>query len=331
MRLSGKCLLALCSIALIGLTACYEAFPAVEGKFERTLSVSGPVDLDVATGSGRIEVRVGSSSVVQVHGFIRARDDWHANAQEKVRYLENNPPVEQSGNVIRIGRIENEDYRNNVSISYEITVPTETRLHSRTGSGSQRIDGIRGPANAGTGSGSINMSQIGGDASARTGSGSIELDMIAGRVDASTGSGSIRAERIGGGVKADTGSGSVMLELTQAERGGVRDVEVSTGSGRVEVMGVDGSLSVSTGSGSIVASGNPGGSWKLRASSGGVTVRLRPDAAFDLYAYSGSRRITINHPLTVMGTVSPHEMQGKVRGGGNPINIRTSSGSITIQ
>lgn len=109
MRLSEKCLLAFCSMALIGLTACYEAFPAVEGKFERTLAVSGPVDLDVTTGSGRIEVRVGSSSVVQVYGLIRARDDWHSNAQEKVRYLEKNPPIEQSGNVIRIGRIENED------------------------------------------------------------------------------------------------------------------------------------------------------------------------------------------------------------------------------
>ncbi len=74
----------------IAFPACDWAYPAVEGRFERTLSVSGPVDLEVLTGSGRIEVRAGSSSVVQVIGVIRARDDWRSSAQEKVRYLEAN-------------------------------------------------------------------------------------------------------------------------------------------------------------------------------------------------------------------------------------------------
>src|SRR5580700_7934014 len=39
-----------------------------EGHFDRTLAVSGPVDLDVQTGSGEITVRVGDSAKVEVHG-----------------------------------------------------------------------------------------------------------------------------------------------------------------------------------------------------------------------------------------------------------------------
>jgi ribosomal protein S9 len=62
-----------------------------------------------------------------------------------------------------------------------------------------------------------------------------------------------------------------------------------------------------------------------------VTLHLNRDAAFDLYAHASSGRITVDHPLTVTGTLSRHEMRGKVRGGGNLIEIRTSSGGITIR
>lgn len=39
---------------------------AAEGSFDRTLRVSGPVDLQIETGSGSIEVRPGGSSEVRV-------------------------------------------------------------------------------------------------------------------------------------------------------------------------------------------------------------------------------------------------------------------------
>ena len=38
------------------------AFAAREGSFEKTLKVSGPVNLDVETGSGDIEIRTGPSN-----------------------------------------------------------------------------------------------------------------------------------------------------------------------------------------------------------------------------------------------------------------------------
>jgi len=312
-------------------SACEWAYPAVEGRFERTLSVSGPVDLEVLTGAGRIEVRAGGSSAVHVIGIIRARDDRRSSAQEKVRYLEGNPPIEQTGNSIRVGRIEDDRYRNNVSIDYEIVAPVETRLHSRTGSGGQRIDGIRGPVDAATGSGSIAMFDIGGEVTARTGSGGIELDGVAGAVDAETGSGSIRALRVAGRARARTGSGSIRLDLAAPEAGGPLDADVGTGSGSIEISGVTGSLEASSGSGRIVVDGDPGGDWKIHTSSGGVTLRLGADAAFELNARTSSGTIRTDHPLTVTGTVGRRELRGKVRGGGRLIEVRTSSGDIKIQ
>src|SRR4051794_28461744 len=44
----------------------------VEGSFERTLKVSGELTLEVAAGSGRIDVHTGASDTVIVQGRIRA-------------------------------------------------------------------------------------------------------------------------------------------------------------------------------------------------------------------------------------------------------------------
>ena len=323
LRLVPICVL---SLILLSGTGCLDARAALEGSFDRTLSVSGTVDLDVSTGSGSIHVKTGDGTTVRVNGLIRARDDFQARADEKVRYLQSNPPIEQAGNVIRIGQIQDSRYRNNVSISYEIVVPPDTHLRSKTGSGQQSVDGIRGPAEVSTGSGNLTVSNVGGGLIARTGSGRIDLDAIKGRVEAHTGSGRIQASGIEGAFKADTGSGGVTMGQTAPG-----DVEVSAGSGNLEVSGVKGALRARTGSGHISAGGEPVGEWDLHTSSGGVTVRLNSAAAFDLDARTSSGRITVNHPLTVMGTVSPKATRGKVRGGGALLNLTTGSGNITVE
>jgi len=326
MRLRYGSAIYVLAIAILGSPACVDAGAAIEGSFDRTLKVSGSVDLDVTTGSGKIRVRPGDNGTIRIYGLIRAHDDFQSRAEDKVHYLQSNPPIEQSGNIIRIGRIPENQYRNNVSISYELVVPADTRLHSKTGSGDQSIEGIRGPAEVGTGSGNIVISDIGSEVTARTGSGRIEIDSVKGRVEAHTGSGSIRASRVAGSFKGDTGSGDITMDQTAPG-----DVEATTGSGKIEVSGVKGSLRARNGSGHISAGGEPSGEWNIHASSGGISVRLNSSAAFDLDAHTSSGHVTINHPLTVMGTVSPKSMRGKVRGGGALLNLSTSSGNITVE
>src|SRR5438093_10380176 len=79
------------------------------GAFERTLTVSGPVDLEVLSGSGRIEVRAGQAGRIAISGRVRA-DNWRLfsgrNARERVRRIEAKPPIDQTGNRVTIGRID---------------------------------------------------------------------------------------------------------------------------------------------------------------------------------------------------------------------------------
>src|SRR5437763_15605700 len=76
-----------------------------EGSFEKTLQVTGPVQLEVLTSSGNIEVRAGGSGAVRVSGRIKTSAGWFGgDAEGRVRALESNPPISQVGNYIRIGK-----------------------------------------------------------------------------------------------------------------------------------------------------------------------------------------------------------------------------------
>jgi DUF4097 and DUF4098 domain-containing protein YvlB len=330
-RISRNALLAL-TVALAFSIACSAQDKAAEGSFDRTLKVSGAVDLTVSTGAGSITVRPGDASSVHVSAKIRVSEGWHiteSEAKERVAKIEATPPIEQEGNTIRIGEIRDEDLRHNVSISYEISTPSNTQLKASTGSGNETLDEVKGPVEATSGSGSLHISHIGGELHATTGSGSITLDGVQGAVRASTGSGSIRADGIGGGLTAKTGSGNV--ELAQTAPG---DVEVETGSGHIELHGVHGRIRAHAGSGSISAEGAPTGDWNLHTASGTVTVRLPADASFNLEASSGSGNIEVSptHELTVSGIIGGrHELHGKAHGGGPVISASTSSGSIRVE
>jgi hypothetical protein len=264
--------------------------PAIKGSFERSLNVSGPVDLEVSTGSGDITIRPGGVSAVRITGKIQAHDTSDdANAEKKVRELEQNPPIEQDGNHIRIGRLEDRELARNVSIDYEIEVPVETQVTSTTGSGDVSVEGIRGPVKATSGSGGLKLHSIQSDVTLRTGSGDVSLEEIS-----------------GGRVEVETGSGDVEL----------RDLRCA--------------MSVRTGSGDISAEGELTGDWTLHAGSGEITVRLPSETGFDLDARTSSGEIHTGLPIAVQGSTERGELRGKVKGGGVRLELRTGSGDITI-
>ena len=301
---------------------------AAEGHFARTLQVSGPVDLEVQTGSGTIDVRTGDSSSVRITGTIRSSGGWFnsGDADNRVHYLEANPPIEQHGNLIKIGHLEDHELEHNISISYEIVAPVETRLRSSSGSGDQSVDGLRGPVEASSGSGHLKLTNIGDMVRTSTGSGRISLEGVKGNVHASTGSGEITAKGVAGGLHASTGSGSVTLRQTAPG-----DVEVSTGSGTLQLEGVHGAVRANTASGNILVEGEGQDSWRLSTASGNVTVRLPSQQGFSLHARTVSGNVHTDREMTVQGTLGSHELEGKVGGGGFLLDVSTVSGNIRVE
>ena len=204
-----------------------------QGQFERTLTVSGPVDLSVRTGSGDIDIRIGTDDRVQVIGRITAgRRLFGENALDRIKQIEAAPPVQQTGNAIRIGDTQNDSRYNDVSIGYELIVPANTQVNSQTGSGDQMIGRVNGAVRAQTGSGDIEIEAAGGGLDAHTGSGDIQVSAVGGAIRAQTGSGDIDVAQIRkADVDARTGSGDVRLSLPADA---AFTLTARTGSGSIE-------------------------------------------------------------------------------------------------
>lgn len=297
--------------------------PGYTGSFERTLTVQGPVHLELSNGSGSAVIRTGESGQVRIHAEVRGQSWMFGNARERLDEVIKNPPIEQQGNTIRIG--EDGQRARFVSIDYTIVVPAETELRAGIGSGSLEIHGIQGPLQATTGSGRITASDIREEAQVTAGSGGITLQNIGGSVRATTGSGSLDLRGLRGDVRAGTGSGSIRLDDAPGR------LNLHTGSGSIHVSGASGDLRAGTGSGRVSVDGNPasGSYWELSTGSGGVDMQVPSNASFRLYARSGSGGIHTNIPLLVEDQ-SRRELRAKAGDGAARVDIRCSSGSVRI-
>jgi len=319
--------------ALFVIVAAVATLPvqAQTGGFDRTLQVSGPVSLGVSSGSGSITVRSGTADRVHVIAKIRAQNSWAdwidwfgPSAADEIHKLESDPPIEQQGNNIRIGRLEPGWHLRGISIDYDVTVPPLTALASHTGSGDQLISGLQLPCAADTGSGTITVDNIAGAVRLRSGSGGLKIDSVS-SLDAESGSGDVRATHVAGEIVARTGSGSI--EIEQVAAGNAR---IGTASGDVVLRGAKGPVRVETASGEIRVEGEPNADWHIGTASGRIGLKLSSQASFNLDAGTISGSFKTDRALAIEGLTSRHHVHGQVGAGGALLDAHSVSGDIEI-
>jgi hypothetical protein len=260
-----------------------------EGRFERTVNVSGPVDLDLVTEAGGIVVTTGAAGSVQIRGILKAsHDKWifGTDSERNIREIERNPPIQGAGNTVRVGHMD-KSLLHGVSMRLEIVTPPDTRLRARADSGGIRVEGLKGPLDCQTDSGGIRANNIGGEVRAATDSGGIHIQNVQGPVHAKADSGGIDALDIAGAIDAQTDSGGIRLSQTRPD------------------------------------------TIRARADSGGAHVKLASSAGYEVRAESESGQVSVSD-IAVQGTISRKHVQGRVRGGGPVVDVRVSSGHVTI-
>jgi hypothetical protein len=235
------------AIAVAAAALSLGALPALatEATFERNLQVNGRVELSVSTGSGNIHITHGSGT--QIHVFGRVKSGWAGGNEEKVREIAANPPIEQTGNIVRIGN--HHENWHNISIDYEIQAPADAFLDASSGSGDLTDDGVGENSKLSTGSGNIHASGLKGAFNVNTGSGNIFAEQTGtGDVKAQTGSGNVELREVHGSLRAGTGSGDIKISGAPAG-----EWKLETGSGSIEFWpGNSGlTLDASTGSGTV--------------------------------------------------------------------------------
>jgi len=131
--------LAACFIAAaLTPTAC--ALASEPKTFDRTLAVSGRVTLDILSGPGGINITSDSALSVVVYAVIRSvfgRADLGV-AEGNILARQQNPPIEQNGNAIRIAYVKNEGMLKGVTVSYDNQTPRRTQVHAFADAGGIR-------------------------------------------------------------------------------------------------------------------------------------------------------------------------------------------------
>jgi len=308
--------------AIVFLVGC-ESGPAVTGSFERSYNVTGPIRLELTNAAGDVDITGSADGKVHVHGDVRASGYGSDSPQKRLDDTVSNPPVEQRGDIIRIGK--EMSRMRNVSVSYTIQVPHDTEVNVTVASGAQTIRGVRGPVKVQAASGTIRVERIERDAQLSTASGSISASDIGSDVRVKSATGSVTVSNARGDVVVDALAGTIHIT-----RPGGR-IEADTASGEVVIEGASSDVKAHAASGRVSVQGNPGSDsyWELKTISGSVQLGVPASANLHLSAEATSGEIRTEIPI-VVEEQGKHSLRAHMGSGGGRVDVHTVSGEIHV-
>ena len=297
--------------------------PSVSGAFDRNYNVTGPIRLELTNASGDVDITGGADGKVHVRGEVRASGFGFDNLQKRLDDTLANPPIEQRGDTIRIGK--EISRMRNISIAYTIQVPRGTEVSSTLASGAQAIRGVRGPVKAQAASGAIRVEKIERNTQLTTLSGTVSATDIGNDVRVSSASGSVTVSNTRGDVRVNALSGDIRI----SHPGG--RIEADTASGEVEIQGAASDVQARAASGRVSVQGNPGADsyWELRTVSGTVQLGVPASANLHLSAEAVSGEIRTDIPI-VIEEQGKHSLRAHMGSGGGRVDVHTVSGEIRM-
>ncbi len=308
--------------AIFVLAGCYNG-PAVRGAFDRSYSVTGPVRLELTNASGDVDITGSADGKVHIHAEVRASGFGFDNPRKRLDDTIANPPIEQKGSTIRIGK----EFSNlrNLSITYNIQVPHDTEISATVASGAQIIRNVSGPVTVRAASGSIRLEQIERDAQLTTASGTISASDVGSELHISTASGDVNISNVKGDVRANAVSGVIRIMKPGAR------VEATNTSGEVEIQGASNDVKAHAISGLVSVQGNPGADsyWDLKSISGGVQLRVPAAANLHFSAEATTGEIRTDIPI-VVEEQGKHSLRAHMGSGGGRVDVHTVSGEIHV-
>jgi Putative adhesin len=312
MRLSGRVnhlgyRVATAKLAVAGamLLAVAAATPSARAEdVTKSFTVNGRAIVRVDTNDGSVRVTSGDNKEVQ---FRVEYSGYELNRNLRVDTRQDGDKVELVARVNGHWGFWGGHSRN---LRIEVRMPKSGDLQVSTGDGAVEAASVDGNINISTGDGSVKANDLSGTIDLHTGDGSISVDKLRGEIKMRTGDGSIEAHGLDGKVTADSGDGHIKLE------GRFDGLNIKTGDGSVEAR-VDNGSRMNT-------------AWNIHTGDGSVDMTLPGDLQANIDASTGDGHISLGMPVTVEGSFSNSQIHGKMNGGGQPLVIHTSDGSIRL-
>src|SRR5947207_3019231 len=318
-------------IPLLLFAGCLAVSAETEEQINKRFAVQPGGKLVVDVDFGSIDISTNASSEVSVDIF---RKISRRNKSSEEEFLRERPVTfSQDGNTLTIqSRAKSKigwSWRGSQRTEgkYTITVPAQFNPKLKTSGGGITVSGLTGETKAETSGGGLKFTRLHGPLDGATSGGGIRVAYCEGTLKVHTSGGGIDVSGGTGRLSGDTSGGSVTVKEFRGP------IQVESSGGGITLENVAGKVEGSTSGGSISArfSAPLSDEVKLGTSGGGVTVHLAQDSAFDLDAATSGGGVTSDLPVTVSGKIARDHLKGPVNGGGKPVVLRTSGGSIHVK
>lgn len=276
----------------------------------KTFQLNGKGSLNVKTSGGSIDVEAHNSNEVRVEMYVKNSSwgGWFGKKDDVQEILEEEYTIDISkvGNAVTAtaDRKSKRWDSNSLSIAFKVMVPSTISCNLHTSGGSISLYGVEGQQSVKTSGGSLTLEKISGDMEAKTSGGGIKVaDFI-------------------GVLSAHTSGGSITLEDSEG------DLRISTSGGSIRLYDIVGSIDARTSGGSIDAEIKVlKDILSLKTSGGSIRATIPEGLGLDLDLHGNKVNTVLNN---FSGTSDNRSVKGTINGGGIPVTLRTSGGSVTL-
>ena len=302
-------------------------------------------NLEVNTSGGSIRVEDSDAAQSKVEVYVRSGSGRNLAKEELKARLEEDYDLNISvagGKLTVAANPKNtQNWKNSLSISFKISLPGNISSRLRTSGGSIHLKGLSGNQEFTTSGGSLHLDELTGSIQGRTSGGSIHVFNSSDLIDLRTSGGSIEAGNCQGDIRLATSGGSIRLDQLKGK------VNATTSGGGIDGKSIEGELLAHTSGGSIVleeiagsldASTSAGGVRadmvslgkyiKIGTSAGSVNLSLPSGQGMDLRLKANRVRTGVLNGFS--GSAEDDEVEGKLAGGGIPVEVKASAGSISL-
>jgi hypothetical protein len=235
--------------------------------------------------------------------------------------------IVKNGTVItaKVKRKANFNVWNNVGISLTIITPHEMSCDVSSSGGGLKISGVSGTHNFTSSGGGIKLENITGNTEARSSGGGVHATNQKGDVRLSSSGGGVSLKEATGNVFAHSSGGGVHLQNIHG------DVEATSSGGGVSVSGKAEYVKAKSSGGSVrINISNLSKELYLQSSGGGVDAVIQNGDDLGLDLDLSSDRVNIDlHNFS--GRSEKDRVKGIMNGGGIPVYMRASGGSVNVR
>jgi hypothetical protein len=233
------------------------------------------------------------------------------------------------------------NWRHSLSISFRIYTPEAVGTRLRTSGGNIDMKDLAGNQDFRTSGGNLTMERLSGTIVGRTSGGNVDIKDSHDDINLGTSGGNMDADRCEGKIRLETSGGNVNLHnlkgnIDASTSGGevvggqiTGELDARTSGGNVDLDQMSASLRASTSGGNIhVDFIAPGKYVDLSNSGGDISLHMPQGQGLDLHI-SGDR-VHSTAMANFKGSMDEHHINGTLNGGGIPVTVDGSSGSVHV-